>query len=118
MSQTTRKYIFWITFVGFLVLSTIFVYNEYKEDQKKSKVDQKSTYVFVTHFCLLLVGSFLIAYIIGFLIELFGTMNLKQAVLMCKKYGFEEGTPQFQKCLLDEQRAREMRQMIAASYYR
>lgn len=116
--KTTRKYIFWITFFLGAAVGTYFVYKEYKEDQKKSKETRKSTYVFVMHFFLLLAGSFLIAYITGFFTELFGTMNLKQAVLMCKKYGFEEGSPEFQKCLLDEQRARETRQMIAASYYR
>jgi hypothetical protein len=34
---------------------------------------------------------------------------------MCKKYGFKEKTPAFSKCLLDEQRARQTRQMIAAN---
>ena len=62
-----------------------------------------------------MVCVFTVSWISGFLIEVFGTMNLKQAVLMCKKYGFKEKTPEFSKCLLDEQRARQMRQMITAN---
>jgi hypothetical protein len=61
-----------------------------------------------------MIFVFAISWITGFLKEVFVTMNLKQAVLMCKKYGFKEKTPEFSKCLLDEQRAREMRQMITA----
>ena len=115
--KTTRKWVFWITLIFCTLVGSYFVYREYKNDnQNENNKKPTSTYVF--HIVIALVISVSIAYIFGFFTELFGTMNLKQAMLMCQKYGFKEGTSDFQQCLINEQRARQTRNMIYASYYR
>lgn len=116
--KTTRKWLFWVSFIFGTLVGSYFVYRKYQTNKQNDNRSRKSTSVYVFYLIIALLISFIVAYIIGFFAELFGTMNLKQAMLMCQKYGFKEGTLDFQKCLINEQRARETRNMIAASYYR
>ena len=115
--KTTRKWVFWITFIVGTLVGSYFVYKEYRNDKQTSN-NTKPTSTYVLHVFIALVVSFLLAYITGFFTELFGAMNLQQAKSMCQKYGFKEGTPDFQKCLINEQRDRQTRNMIYSSYYR
>jgi len=113
-----RKLTFWILFIIGTIASVVIIvldYQKYKIRDPVTNKPKKPVSFYIIKFCILMVCVFAVSWITGFLREVFGTMNLKQAVLMCKKYGFKEKTPEFSKCLLDEQRAREMRQMIAAN---
>jgi hypothetical protein len=115
--KAIRKYVFFGLFIvgSFFVIYKI--YTDYSNNKKLNEEDRKPLYGYIIKLILFILVVFLISYIIGYLVEVSGTMNIKQAVLMCKKYGFEEGTPMFQKCMLDEQRARETRNMISSSSY-
>jgi hypothetical protein len=109
-----RKYVFFGLFIIGSCFAIFQIYSEYSINKKLAEEYRKPIGGYIIKLLLIILAIFIVSYIFGYLVEVSGTMAIKQAVLMCKKYGFEEGTPMFQKCMLDEQRAREMRNMIAS----